>query len=69
MRRNYDSKTLDTVLKKIRSLKREIPVSIGADIIVGFPGETEKEFQETVDCVKKNQINKTHLFPFSDHHT
>lgn len=34
MRRNYDSQTLDKVLKKIRSLKREIPVSIGADIII-----------------------------------
>jgi len=49
MRRNYDSEILGNVLTKIRSLKREIPVSLGADIIVGFPGETEKEFQETVE--------------------
>ena len=69
MKRNYTAKTLDNVLTKIRSLKREVPVSIGADIIVGFPGETEKEFQETLDGIKKYRINKVHLFPFSDHHT
>ena len=67
MKRNYNSKTLDKVLKKIRSLKREVPVSIGADIIVGFPGETEKEFHETVEWIKKYKINKVHLFPFSSH--
>lgn len=69
MRRNYDAKTLDVVLTKIRSLKTKFPVSLGADIIVGFPGETEKEFQETVEWIKKYKINKVHVFPFSDHHT
>ncbi len=69
MRRNYNSEMLGNVLVKIRSLKREVPVSIGADIIVGFPGETEKEFQETVAWVKKYMVNKIHLFPFSDHRT
>jgi tRNA A37 methylthiotransferase MiaB len=34
MRRNYTTKTLDGVLTKIRSLKTEVPVSLGADIIV-----------------------------------
>lgn len=67
MKRNYAAKTLDGLLTKIRSLKRKIPVSIGADIIVGFPGETEKEFHETIEWIKKYKINKVHLFPFSSH--
>ncbi len=69
MKRNYNYETLGRVLRKIRSLKRDVPVSIGADIIVGFPGETEKEFQETEAWLKKYMVNKVHLFPFSDHHT
>ncbi len=69
MRRNYDSKIIGKVLKKIRSLHREVPVSIGVDIIVWFPGETEREFYETVQWIQKYKINKVHSFPFSDHHT
>lgn len=69
MKRNYDSETLVRVLKKIRSLKTKVPVSIGADIIVWFPWETEKEFQETLEWIRKYRINKVHLFPFSSHQT
>jgi threonylcarbamoyladenosine tRNA methylthiotransferase MtaB len=39
--------------------------NFGADIIVGFPGEGEKEFQETVEFVKQNFLNYLHIFPFS----
>jgi threonylcarbamoyladenosine tRNA methylthiotransferase MtaB len=67
MKRNYDSETLVRVLKKIRSLKTKVPVSIGADIIVWFPWETEKEFQETLAGIQKYKINKVHSFPFSAH--
>lgn len=69
MKRNYDAKTLDRVLTKIRSIKIKIPVSIGADIIVWFPWETENEFNETLLWIQKYKINKVHSFPFSDHHT
>lgn len=69
MRRNYDAKTLDLVLTKIRSLKTKVPVSIGADIIVGFPGETDRDFKEILENVKRFNINKVHSFPFSNHHT
>jgi len=68
MKRNYDSKILDKVLTNIRSIKTEVPVSLGADIIVGFPGETEEEFNETLQWIQKYNINKLHSFPFSDHH-
>lgn len=69
MKRNYTAKILDKVLTRMRSLKTKIPVSLGADIIVGFPWETEIEFNETVVGIQKYQINKIHSFPFSNHHT
>ena len=56
------------VLKKYRWVKRDVPISLGADIIVGFPGETEEEFNETLQGIKDFEINKVHIFPFSDHH-
>jgi threonylcarbamoyladenosine tRNA methylthiotransferase MtaB len=39
--------------------------NLGADFIVGFPGESEKEFQETVDFVGSSPLNYLHVFPFS----
>jgi threonylcarbamoyladenosine tRNA methylthiotransferase MtaB len=39
--------------------------NFGADILVGFPGEEEKHFQETVDFIKKSPLNYLHIFPFS----
>lgn len=38
---------------------------IGVDVIVGFPGETEERFQETVSCLQKSHWSKLHVFPFS----
>jgi tRNA A37 methylthiotransferase MiaB len=75
MKRNYDRKILDTVLTKTRNLHkislstREVPqMSIGADIIVGFPGETEEDFLDTLKGIEQYEITKLHAFPFSDHH-
>ena len=68
MRRNYTYKDLVRVLAKFRALKRSVPVSLWADIIVWFPGETEKEFQKTLQWIQDFKINKAHAFPFSDHH-
>jgi threonylcarbamoyladenosine tRNA methylthiotransferase MtaB len=39
--------------------------SIGADIIVGFPGENEKEFKETYEFLKNSPLTYFHVFPFS----
>ena len=47
-------------------LKEEIPdVAIGSDFIVGFPGEGEREFMESVDFVLKHPFSYLHVFPFS----
>jgi len=69
MNRNYDLKILDNIIIKLRNLDRpdKDQISIWADIIVGFPWETEQDFQKTVDWIIKHQINKVHAFPFSAH--
>lgn len=70
MHRGYDRAQLDAVLEKMRTLDRpdRDQISLGADIICGFPGETEEDFQESCEGVRKYRITKLHAFPFSDHH-
>lgn len=70
MNRGYSSEKLEEVLTKIRNLDRpdKDQISIWADIICGFPGETEEDFLITCEGVKKHRITKLHAFPFSDHH-
>ena len=63
MRRPYTTKNFDALTSK---LVKEIPnISIGTDLIVGFPNETEKNFAETLDFVQAQPFSKIHVFPFS----
>ncbi|MCI0470259.1 MAG: MiaB/RimO family radical SAM methylthiotransferase [Candidatus Aminicenantes bacterium] len=39
--------------------------NFGADILVGYPGETDKEFAETLEFVEGSRLNYVHIFPFS----
>ncbi|NIM12431.1 MAG: MiaB/RimO family radical SAM methylthiotransferase [Candidatus Aminicenantes bacterium] len=39
--------------------------NFGADILVGFPGETDKEFRQTLNFVTESHLTYTHIFPFS----
>ncbi len=51
----------------VNRLKRSIPqLSITTDCLVGFPGETEKNFENTIDLVKKINPLKVHIFPYSN---
>ena len=43
------------------------PRSNGADMIVGFPGESEQDFMDTLNLIRDCQITKVHAFPFSPH--
>lgn len=53
-------------LEKVRLLKEIIPnVALGTDIIVGFPTETDEEFQETVDVFKEIDYHVGFLFSYS----
>ncbi|RAL57577.1 hypothetical protein BLD25_01430 [Candidatus Gracilibacteria bacterium GN02-872] len=69
MRRHYDGEYMRKLLEKTKNLEREdgVEVSIGADIIVGFPGETKDDFMDTYNLVKDGLITKVHAFPFSAH--
>ncbi|MDD3645850.1 MAG: MiaB/RimO family radical SAM methylthiotransferase [Candidatus Gracilibacteria bacterium] len=69
MSRHYDGEYMRKLLEKFRNIKREdgVDISLGADIIVGFPGETEEDFLETYNLVKDYKITKLHAFPFSAH--
>ena len=69
MNRHYDKKLLLDVLAKLRNIRRpdNIEINIGADHIVGFPGETDVDFADTLECVTKYSISQLHAFPFSAH--
>ena len=63
MHRPYTTKNFAALTEK---LVREIPdISIGTDLIVGFPNETDKNFDETLNFVKSQPFSKIHVFPFS----
>ena len=63
MRRRYNRGMLD---ESVARLKEHVPgVTLSADIIVGFPGETEEEFEQTVDFIKQVRFLHLHIFPYS----
>lgn len=54
--------------KRVAELRRAFPsIAISTDIIVGFPGETEEDFQATYDFAAAMKFSKIHVFPFSAH--
>lgn len=69
MNRHYDRQKLLEVMDNLKNLDREdkVPVSIWADIIIWFPGETEEDFLDSYDLVKNHWITKLHAFTFSPH--
>lgn len=63
MNRNY---TKEQYLERIYKLREEIPdIAITTDIIVGFPGETEEDFEETLDLIKKAKFDSAFTFLYS----
>jgi len=63
MNRGYNHSFLSDL---IQELHLRIPkLSIGADVIVGFPGETEEKFQHTYGLVESLPFSYLHVFPFS----
>ncbi|WP_010632225.1 tRNA (N(6)-L-threonylcarbamoyladenosine(37)-C(2))-methylthiotransferase MtaB [Sporolactobacillus vineae] len=51
---------------KIASLRQALPdFALTSDVIVGFPGETEEEFQETYDFIRQLRFSELHVFPYS----
>lgn len=63
MNRRY---TTDDFRKIVSILRKNIPeVALTTDVIVGFPGETEEEFNETYDFLKEIAFSKMHVFKYS----
>jgi threonylcarbamoyladenosine tRNA methylthiotransferase MtaB len=63
MGRKYDPAEARQLIARLREELSDL--TIGADIIVGFPGETEALFQETVDFLNAVAIDFLHVFPYS----
>ena len=63
MNRKYD---VAYFIDKIAKLRKIRPLmSITTDVIVGFPGETDELFLETIETIKKVNFSKLHVFPYS----
>ena len=63
MNRRYTAKEYED---SVNLLRETLPdVSISTDVIVGFPGETEEEFNETYEFLKRIKLTKTHIFKYS----
>lgn len=58
--------TIEQYLEKVHMLREIVPnVALGTDIIVGFPSETEQEFQQTYDLMKEIEFSVAFLFAYS----
>ena len=58
--------TKEQYLNLVEKMKKEIPnVKFSTDIIVGFPGETEEDFEDTLDVVKKVRFEQIFMFIYS----
>ena len=64
MRRPY---TLAYYADLVDSIRARIPAaSIGSDVIVGFPGETDEDFDELCAYLERSPLTHVHVFPYSD---
>jgi len=63
MGRRYSPEDYRRVVEEI--LKRRPEACIGTDVMVGFPGETEEEFEETLKLVESIPFGYLHVFPYS----
>ncbi|MFM6934487.1 MAG: tRNA (N(6)-L-threonylcarbamoyladenosine(37)-C(2))-methylthiotransferase MtaB [Flavobacteriales bacterium] len=64
MRRKYERSLYAERVQQIKSLRSD--ACIGVDVIVGFPGETDADFMETIDFLKDLPISYLHVFTYSE---
>lgn len=63
MRRRY---TAEKVAENMELVRKHIPeATFSADVIVGFPGETDEDFEATVEFFRKTRFMHLHIFPYS----
>lgn len=63
MNRKYDINYFVNKIKELRAIRPNIAIT--TDVIVGFPGETEEDFNETIITIKTVKFSKLHVFPYS----
>ena len=63
MNRKHDKKYYLSVIDKLKSINKDIKFS--SDFIIGYPGETEKDFQDTIDLIEKVGFLNSYSFIFS----
>ena len=63
MNRKYNK---DQFISKLQKIREAVPdIALTTDVIVGFPGETDENFKETIQTIKDCGFNMLHVFPFS----
>ena len=63
MNRKYDVAYFEQKISQIRSIRPRM--SITTDVIVGFPGESDEDFETTLQAIEKIGFSKIHVFPYS----
>lgn len=63
MNRKYTSQVFLETIDRLRAADPKFTFT--TDVIVGFPGETEKDFQETIEVIQNIRFAKVHMFPYS----
>lgn len=64
MNRKYTRQQFLDTVRRLKTLDPEFTVT--TDVIVGFPGETEADFQETLEVMRQVKFAKVHMFPYSE---
>ena len=65
MRRGYSAEDFIKICDKARE-KISSEIHISSDILVGFPNENDKNFEDTLDVMKKSGLGRVHVFPYSE---
>jgi threonylcarbamoyladenosine tRNA methylthiotransferase MtaB len=64
MRRPY---TIEDYASLVAGIRSRIPhAAVGTDVIVGFPGETDRDFEELASYLERSPLTHLHVFPYSD---
>jgi threonylcarbamoyladenosine tRNA methylthiotransferase MtaB len=63
MRRPYDARMYRALIERLVAARPGL--GLGADVIAGFPGESESDFAETMACVEGLPFSYLHVFPYS----
>jgi threonylcarbamoyladenosine tRNA methylthiotransferase MtaB len=64
MNRKYTKEIFLSTIERLRKVSPDFTFT--TDIIVGFPGESQEDFQDTIDLMKHTRFAKVHMFPYSE---